>query len=178
MEGFTDIEGPLRIGIHPAVWIVIGLLLAAALVALLLRRRPKARQTTAPEGPTPLERALGRLQLLRGEGSQMEVDPFVVGVSDVVREYLEEALQTRAREQTSEEFLHELSDKPDLPSILRETMPEFLSECDLVKFARQSIDADKRSDLLDTAASVIEETDGALRQATVSQGGKDKGGGS
>lgn len=175
MEDFTDIEGPLRLGIHPGFWIALGLALLGLAFFLYRRRHPRSVGKPAPVGPSPLERALERLDQLRQAGHSMEADPFVVDVSDVVREYLEDALQTRAREQTSEEFLQELQRKADLPEILRQTMPPFLTECDLVKFARQSIDESRRHELLDTAARVIEQTDISLRQALVQQ--KTEGGG-
>jgi len=169
MEGFADIEGPLRIGL---VWLLLYaaagllvLLLSYALYRLQRRRRGLSGTGSVVPGRSPLEIALERLNNLQSGGAQLEADPFVVEVSDIVRDYLERSLALPAREQTSEEFLYALQTHPDLPQVLKDHMPPFLGQCDLVKFARQSLEGSQREILLKTAGAVVVETDASLRPA-------------
>lgn len=164
MDQYADIEGPLRIGwfgILPLIFLV-GLMLLIALVVVWRHRRRKTIDPATVAQRSPLELALERLERLRLEAAGLEADPFVVEVSDVVRDYLESALKIPAREQTSEEFLQALQSAGGLPGVLRASMPPFLTQCDLVKFARQHLEEDKRTGLLETAGDVIRETDREL----------------
>lgn len=167
MENFADIEGPVQLGILGLVIAVVAILAGIALAVLLIRwlaRRPDS----AAEAPTarrrsPFELAVERLESLRSSQSTLEAEPFTVEVSDIVRDYLEEALEVPAREQTSEEFLQTLQSREDMPGALQENMPPFLDACDRVKFARQSLGDAQRETLLNTAQIVVQSTDTHLR---------------
>ncbi|NDV61302.1 DUF4381 domain-containing protein [Puniceicoccales bacterium CK1056] len=166
MEQFADIEGPLPIGLWPAILLIAGsilLILLSVIFIYWLLKRPRKENTASLE-PTrsPLEIALERLQKLRSGKSQIQPEPFTVEVSDIVRDYLEEALAVPAREQTSEEFLNTLATRDGLPEILHRQMPAFLESCDMVKFARQSLDMEQQDALLETAKGVVESTDKEL----------------
>lgn len=171
MEGFADIEAPLRVGwLVLVAWSALAILLIlglALLAATILRRRGKAALESSQTKINPLEEALARLNHLRTECDHLEADPFVVQVSDVVRNYLEAALMVPAREQTSEEFLHTLQIKGDLPPILHDHMPGFLAQCDRVKFARQLLAEGQKQDLLQTAGTVVTETDQVLHRDSI-----------
>jgi hypothetical protein len=173
MEGFADIEGPVRIGLWSLIgWIGLAVIVVAALTALvvyLIRRRPAASGPVIPER-SPLEIALERLNRLQNDGSNMEADPFVVEVSDIVRYFLEDSLKLPAREQTSEEFLQALQGNGDLPKVLEQHMPDFLEQCDRVKFARQMLALAQREELLNTAGTVVRETDSELQGKLAGEG--------
>lgn len=167
MENFADIEGPVRIGL---LWLVllgvIGTLLLALFAFLLLylrKRRLNRPQASAEPRRSPREIALERLARLKTGKVHLTAEPFTVEVSDIVRDYLEEALDVPAREQTSEEFLGSLQSTPDLPPVLHEHMPAFLQQCDFVKFARQSLAGNQRESLLQTAETVVESTDNRIQ---------------
>ena len=172
MEGFADIEGPVRIGLWSLIgWIGLAILAVIGLVFLVayfIRKGPKATGPVVPER-SPLEIALDRLNHLQVEGSNMDADPFVVEVSDIVRNYLESSLKIPAREQTSEEFLHELQVNGTLPKVLEQHMPHFLEQCDRVKFARQMLAIAQREGLLQTAGTVVKETDSVIHKIDVPQ---------
>lgn len=169
MENFADIEGPVRIGLF---WLILLGVIGIALFALLafslhrLRQRRLARPSAAA-GPrrSPREIALERLTRLKTSQTGLAAEPFTVEVSDIVRDYLEEALEVPAREQTSEEFLGSLQSAPNLPPVLHEQMPAFLQQCDFVKFARQSLLGNQRESLLQTAETVVESTDNRIQVA-------------
>jgi hypothetical protein len=173
MEQYADIEGPVRIGLLGLVGLA-GLVILVGLVGLvgllLWRRRKELRPAAVERQRSPLEQALERLEQLRRDASGMAADPFVVEVSDVVRDYLERVLEIPAREQTSEEFLQALQSASGLPAVLNDSMQPFLTRCDLVKFARQALADEQRSMLLDTAGNVIRETDKDLTAAPAEAG--------
>lgn len=149
-------------------WIGLGILLAAVVIFLLsywLKKRPKQQGPVVVQR-SPLEIALERLEELEIRGMQMEPDPFVVEVSDIVRFYLENSLRIPALEQTSEEFLQALNERKDVPAVLEQYMPQFLEQCDRVKFARQLLAHSQREGLLATAGSVVRETDADLSSQT------------
>jgi hypothetical protein len=166
MEGFADIEGPVRIGLGTLLLLagLAAVVLAAVVLGLrsLLRRRSGNGGGPVLPERSPLEVALERLDRLQSEGLGMDTDPFIVEVSNIVRDYLETAMEIPAREQTSEEFLLALQQEASLPEVLQARMPEFLDKCDLVKFARQSLEGTGRDALLETAGTVVSETDASL----------------
>lgn len=128
-------------------WWALGaaiLLLAAA--GLLLRlTRGSTEPAPAPPPLPPDRRALDALDaLLREELPERGlVAPFFTRLSAIARLYVEERFGLRAPEQTTEEFLVELSRRADLPSLTadhRALLREFLTRADLVKFARADAD--------------------------------------
>jgi len=167
MEGFADIEGPVSVG---QLWLMILLAILCTAAAVLIvrflwkRRKKTASQQALAAVRSPLEIALGRLEQLKSSGETLEADPYTVEVSDIVRDYLESCLNVPAKEQTSEEFLLSLQAMGELPPVLKEHMPEFLNQCDWVKFARQSLGIEQRHNLLKTAETVVDVTDTHLRE--------------
>jgi hypothetical protein len=167
MENFADIEGPVRIGLLSIIlWSLLAVLLIgilALLVSRLLRHREPSQGDAGAPRRSPLEIAISRLQHLKETNEELDADTFTVEVADIVRDYLESTLEIPAREQTSEEFLLALQKQTDLPAILREHMPGFLEQCDRVKFARQVLEGGQRETLLETAGTVVRETENTLQ---------------
>lgn len=116
---------------------VAALALIGGLLWLLLRRKD-ARPTAAAIAQPPHVKALRALERLRTapRRTEAEVGRFYVEVSDVLRRYLEERFGLHAPERTTEEFLRELESGDALAREHRGELQEFLSQCDLVKFAR------------------------------------------
>ena len=168
MEGFADIEGPLNIGLIWLLYLIAGLSVIALGVLfwiVRMRRRPGGIMASPEPVKSPLEIALDRLNYLRDSGEKLEADPYTVEVSDIVRDYLESSLRIPAREQTSEEFLQSLQQNAQLPEVLKDHMPDFLSQCDWVKFAKQNLEQPQRETLLKTAETVVDVTDSHLQEA-------------
>lgn len=135
-----DIKGPVAVprDYRPLVWLAAGLLAAAALAVLLYRlvnrRRPASSVAPRPAHEIALE-ALAKLHAARLlEAGRHEA--FYVRLSDIVRTYLEVRFHLRAPEMTTEEFLQEAQRDPQLAPPQRSLLGNFLSEADLVKFAR------------------------------------------
>jgi hypothetical protein len=166
MEGFADIEGPLNIGLLWLLYLLGGLSVIALGVLFWVvraKRRPGGTMASAEPVKSPLEIALDRLNHLRDSGETLDADPYTVEVSDIVRDYLESSLRIPAKEQTSEEFLLSLQQHAQLPDVLKDHMPDFLSQCDWVKFAKQNLEKPQRETLLKTAETVVDVTDSHLR---------------
>lgn len=117
--------------------------------ALALRRRKSAYELARAEldkllyGPHPTGDAL---------------DAFYVSLSGIVRRYLEGRFGLHSVEQTTDEFLEDLSISPDLLRSHQELLQRFLREADLVKFAHHVPDSDGVRDSVDLAQRFLEET--------------------
>jgi len=85
--------------------------------------------------------------------------PFVIAVSDAARWYLEERFNFRAPERTTEEFLHELQRTDRLTREQKESLGEFLTNCDLVKFAKYEPGEPELRGLHASAIRLVEETE-------------------
>jgi hypothetical protein len=108
--------------------------IAAGLFLFFGRLRNRRRE--AEEAVPPWVRATRELDHivslnLPARGQHKE---FYNSISLLVRRYIEEMFELSAPEQTTEEFLYALRDSPALGRH-RRFLSEFLSHCDLVKFA-------------------------------------------
>lgn len=140
-QKLADIRGPLEVGIGRAFWValVAGLVLAAALVLWLVRRRRKAeapRAIPVPEGPADTE-ALSTLDALLASGllSRGEYRPFYIQLAVVAKRYLERRLGAPILEMTTAETLAFLRGHPhggDLVPVVR----DLAEAADRIKFAK------------------------------------------
>ncbi len=114
--------------------IVLGLLVIAAVYYLV--NRPRGEKRTPPRPAH--EVALEELAKLRGRGlvDAGEIGEFYVSLTRIVRTYLEDGFHVRAPEMTTEEFLATAGSDSRLSAPQRRLLSEFLSQADLVKFAR------------------------------------------
>jgi len=136
-----DVKAPEPIPVDWRPYYVIGGgLLALALLALLAHRllvRPKRTVAAAPP-PPPHVVALAALDALRARAlvEHGAFKDFYSALSDIVRRYLEDRFRVRAPEMTTEEFLLATSRDGRVAAAHRRLLGEFLTESDLVKFAR------------------------------------------
>jgi hypothetical protein len=160
-DALRDIKPPVAI---PNVWLYVGIGVAAAVVAALaiglilyfaLRKKPVAIPPVIP----PHVRAKQKLEEALSLIAQPK--PFCIAVSDTLRFYLEERFTFRAPERTTEEFLHELQATDRLLPDQKETLGDFLKQCDLVKFARYEPREPELRGLHDSAVRLVEETEPA-----------------
>jgi len=138
-------------------WIVGALALAAALYFAWRYWRRKATQPVVIPVIPPHERARQKLQEALALIS--EPRPFCIAVSDIVRLYLEERFNFHAPERTTEEFLHELKQTELLLPDQKQSLGEFLSVCDMVKFARYEPGRPELEALHESAVRLIDETE-------------------
>ncbi|HVU08277.1 MAG TPA: hypothetical protein VHG89_07020 [Verrucomicrobiae bacterium] len=154
-----DIKPPVEI---PNVWIWVwwGLaILIALVVAWLVRRWLKYRKANAPMPPPIPAHVRAKQKLEEALALIANPKPFVIAVSDAARAYLEERFRFRAPERTTEEFLRELSATDLLLPEQKESLGNFLENCDLVKFAKYEPGENELRALHGAAVKLVEETE-------------------
>ncbi len=96
--------------------------------------------------------------LMAPRPGEREMDVFFVRLSGIVRCYLENRFGLRSPELTTEEFVEELANSPDLFRSHQRLLREFLNRADLVKFAHLVPDPADVELSLESARSFLEET--------------------
>ena len=146
------------------IWWVIGglLLLALAYWAYLYWRKHRKPETQEPSQPTEPAHERARRQLERALEHLHDPDQFCVMVSDAIRVYLEQRYDLHAPDRTTEEFLEELPQRDCLSAQQQQSLAHFLSECDLVKFARSEPEAYELKRLYESALQLVRETEPSL----------------
>lgn len=161
--GLRDIKDPVEIpaDIRP-VLILAGLgvlaLFAGAAGWWWYRRRFR-REVSEP--PLPAHEAALR-ELARIEGMDLirsgQVREYYYLVSNCLRRYLEDRFALRAPEQTTEEFLESVSRGDALEGRYVNRLKEYLSHCDLVKYAKLEPESHQAQALAEKTRVFIEET--------------------
>lgn len=151
----------------PAPWPrwlwVLPLVALLALGAAWLLRRHLLRPGPAAPPPPPVPPHLVALTALealwaRGHHERGEAEPFYVALSAIVRRYLEDRFGLRAPERTTDEFLREMAADLRLAAGHRELTAAFLTQADLVKFARVVPGAEAMRAAYDAAGRLVRET--------------------
>jgi hypothetical protein len=157
-----DIAGPVAIPWDWRAWLVTALaLLALALLAWWAWRRftrPAAPAPAAPPLPPHL-RALNGLEAALKDLAEPE--RFCTRVSGVLRTYLEERFGVNAPDRTTEEFLAELRRGGPLDAGQQALLADFLTGCDIVKFARHAPTEAELKALHQAAWRLVRETEPA-----------------
>jgi len=156
-EDIRDIRGPKYL---PPPWLIPALIagvLALALAGYGVWRWRKRRQR--PRVLSSFEAALQRLEDLRPLMQPARAREFSIGVSDIVRGYIEQRFDATAAHRTTEEFLHDLLETTN-PALARHrpVLSEFLHQCDLVKFAGVSLSLQNMEALRESARAFVLET--------------------
>lgn len=157
-----DIKGPLSIQGPAYLYILIALLAAiiiTVLVVLFLKKRKKPEETVIP--PVPAHETAYRAfdELMKKDCLKKgRVREYYFELSDIVRHYLENRFSLRAPEMTTEEFLSTLRDSDILNPGQKGLMREFLSHCDMVKFAKYLPDQKEAESSYESARKIVDET--------------------
>jgi len=147
---------------HGLVWFIVLLLVGVILWGLryLFRKKQKTRVGASKPEWTPREKALQALHELKQQ-KLLELGnakSFYFAVSSIIRYYLEGQFGFNAPEQTTEEFLHAISTSDSLTLNRRAALQDFLTECDLVKFANLHPQAPEAEKIFQVALQFIRET--------------------
>lgn len=140
-KDIRDIKMPEEFPIDWRPYQILGGGLAALVLIVLVLYRGLNRPRRARPGPPPRpahEVAIAELDRLRArrliaEGAFKE---YYSALSAIIRQYLEQRFAVRAPEMTTEEFLLATARDARLQTFHRRLLGEFLTESDLVKFAR------------------------------------------
>jgi hypothetical protein len=96
-----------------------------------------------------------------------QVKAFYERISTILRHYIEDRFQLRAPERTTEEFLQELGSSPVLPDSDKQDLANFLTHCDLVKFAKHEPTQEQIQTTFDLVKGFIEKTKSMEHQVDV-----------
>jgi len=151
-----EIKPPLELengdGSSTLWWLLVVLLIAGS--ALLFWALYKPAQP--PFGPNPNEVAQRKL---RDVWALLGAPPlFIEATADILRVYLEERFDVQAPERTTEEFLNELNQMPQMTGEQKELLGQFLRNCDFPKFARLDPTEEECRQLHTVAVKIVDET--------------------
>jgi hypothetical protein len=152
-DDIRDIHGPIAIARPtPAWWYLAGTGGAAGLIAILVLARHRRSRVL-----TPRERALAALESERAlvEGGARE---FSIAVSETIRCYVEEAFFLPASHRTTDELLSDLMRDQSPVAAHRNELAQFLSFCDLAKFAGRSFSSTDMRGMLASAEAFVRAT--------------------
>jgi hypothetical protein len=123
-------------GAHLGRWLFVAAIVAAAAIGWWLRHRRHREIAVAEKVLSHEELANAELDRLVESGlAERDVKQFYVELTGIVRRYIEFATGVRAPEQTTEEFLREISRANTFGRDACAKLRDFLEAADLVKFA-------------------------------------------
>jgi hypothetical protein len=161
-SAIRDIRGPRSLSDFQYLYIALAVIIAAIIIALIIlymKKRKNAEEIIVPPRPAHEIAYEALIELknkdLTGTG---KVKEYYFALSDIVRHYLENRFYLKAPEMTTEEFLSHLREtdqlRPDHKGLLR----EFLSNCDLVKFAKYLPEEKENESSFGSAERLVDQT--------------------
>lgn len=144
VEEFHDIAPPVDYSLVPPWVVFIAVFSALTIIGLIIWLIARPRKS-GPPPQSPRERALEELENAQGDVEMMQPYRFSIRVSDILRRYVTEQFKLPVTRQTSVEFLAALAKSSPFSEDDRVLLEDFLSRCDLIKFARyEATTADSR----------------------------------
>jgi hypothetical protein len=152
-EDIRDIRGPIYL--LPA-WVLPALIGGALLLALGIYGLWRGRRNRAARVLLPHEMALQHLEELSALMQPARAREFSIAASDIVRLYVEQRFSVTATRRTTEEFLRDLLGGSDAALARHQgLLGEFLHQCDIVKFAAQSLTVQNMESLRQSARAFV-----------------------
>lgn len=144
------------------LWFILAALIIAVLAffgkKLLLRFRSALKKPVVQKAAWEI--ALEEIRALKIDDlpSKGEVKEYYVRLSGIVRHYLERRFSLSAPEMTTEEFVIHVRASLTLNDQQKNTLKDFLTISDRVKFARGQSSPEEMSGALDVAERLVRET--------------------
>lgn len=154
-EELHDIAPPVDYSLLPLWVIVCGAIAALALCGVIVWWIWRRSQRPIPQ-PSPRERTLELLGRIRGEIETLSPYQFSIRVSDILRRYVTDQYQLPVTRQTSVEFLAALTKASPFSEDEKSLLEDFLSRCDLIKFARYDATTEDSRLLLQKATRFVQ----------------------
>ena len=136
---------------------ILVLLLTALILYLKKNRRPKTQQ-----GLQAHEKAFTALASVRSLMTPEQSREFAIRMADILRQYIEDRFQLSVYNQTTREFLYNLTANPDtLPIPLEkheEMLRNWMNHCDLAKFAGYCLTIDDMEQMSNSVTDFITAT--------------------
>ncbi|MBA3015080.1 MAG: hypothetical protein KKD63_08195 [Proteobacteria bacterium] len=164
-DSISDIAPPLDKPVSPWLWPGVALVVVLFFMACWYLWQRRKKRGIIPPLPLPAHllayQALDRL--VKGNLlAQGQITAFYQSLSDIIRHYIEQRFGLRAPERTTEEFLVELGSvavgpmsDPGHKRLLR----DFLTHCDLVKFACHIPASSEAEEAVELCRRFIRETE-------------------
>jgi hypothetical protein len=160
----ADIEDVMTIPVSGTlIWLSIAaVIIIIAIIGYLLWKKKNAPVEVVRIFKPAHQLAFEKLHDLLAQNllNQGKIKLFYIGISNVLRYYIEHRFNINAPDRTTEEFLAELTSANTLSMTDKDHLGEFMHHCDLVKFAKHdpsSEDNDKTirivKDFIDKTAS-------------------------
>jgi hypothetical protein len=151
-ETIEDIRGPFLA--DSAAWsiAIIAILLVLAAMAYFFWPSTKPKVTPVP---LPREVARRRLNEVRATSETASTYETTIGLSAIVRMFVEQQYGLKTVSRTTEEFLTELASTNCLNPAQKSSLQHFLSTADRIKFARTDPEGE-RFNLFEQATNLIE----------------------
>ena len=149
------------------VWwllVAVAVLVVAGIVAWFIRRHLAKCSTELAPPPPPPPHVVAWERLQRALELIHEAEWFCIEVSHIIRVYLEERFSLHAPDRTTEDFLLELQSSRRLAGEHKQLLANFLSECDMVKFARAEPPEQELRSLHEAASRLVGETQPSLHE--------------
>ncbi|UCG35654.1 MAG: hypothetical protein JSW17_02335 [Candidatus Omnitrophota bacterium] len=146
--GIKDIKGPVdfpsRLWIFVVILILVAVVLSVIVLGQFINRKRKAKAISFVPAH---EAAYAALKALKGKDylRRGKMKEYYSELSNIIRRYIEERFKIRAPEMTTEEFFLSIKDATFFSKEQVKLLKEFLSHCDMVKFAKH-IPAQKEID--------------------------------
>ena len=166
----VEFAGP----VWPYVLLGMAMLALVGLLIYYLRERSRPPEPEAPPPPpeprvSPYEVAIKRLRQLEKADVEapLEIKPFFVELSDLLRRYLEESLGVPALERTTRELMDEFENRTvryKLPGGAPQRVYGILELSDLVKFAEVRPPSAQSRMVLDETRKTVDVIEAKLRQ--------------
>jgi hypothetical protein len=157
-----DIRGPRSLSDLQYIYITLAVIIAALIIALIIlyiKKRKKAEEIIPPPRPAH-EIAYEALTALKNKDLTRtgKVKEYYFELSDIVRHYLENRFSFKAPEMTTEEFLSHMRETDQLHHDHKGLLREFLSNCDLVKFAKYLPEENEIESSFGSAERLVDQT--------------------
>lgn len=144
------------------VWVIPGAVLIAFLIGLITSKLWKNRETLIPSAPPipPHVIAFQALESLKNKGllEKDECNPFYTELSLILRTYLDGRFKLNATDETTEEIVEELSRSPELNMDQQAILRDFMTQADMVKFAKGHPDRSTMESAFATTKAFVQET--------------------
>ncbi len=162
-EELRDVSPPFALPMNPVIfWIMLFLLLGGLILGVLyvISKRLERRKITVGKIKTPYECAMLRLKSLQEEDllNNKRYEEFYLKLSRIIRYYFEEQFTINAPDMTTEEFLADLQALDKLNEKQKNVLKDFLTSCDLVKFAKHEPGREEVEKSFELAKALLEET--------------------
>jgi len=171
MNTVTNLIDDLRLLEEPRLWPGwwwIGSFVVMVAIVILLRRWQRSSPLPAEQSSFPTEAhedALLALEKARRLLSEEKGKLYAIEVSSIIRRYLEQRFDIRAPQRSTEEFILEAQHSPKLDARHRQSLGNFLTACDFLKFARGLAEFSELETVHQAAVEFVTET------RTVTSGG-------